>query len=123
MVKTVLLYLMALLYITAGINHFIHPAFYLKIMPPYIPYHGLMVAASGVAEIVFGLLLIPPTTRRVGAWLIILLLIAIFPANLQMAMDFYRENNPALWIAVLRLPLQLVLIGWAWWYTRSKFEV
>lgn len=72
-----------------------------------------MVYLSGVFEIAFALLLIPKKTRRAGAWLIILLLIAIFPANIQMTIDWYNENHPNFWISIVRLPLQLVLIWWA----------
>ncbi|HLP10450.1 MAG TPA: hypothetical protein VK177_00865 [Flavobacteriales bacterium] len=110
---------MIVLYIVAGINHFINPQFYLKIMPPYIPYHLAMVYVSGVCEIGFALLLIPPKTRRVGAWLIIFMLIAIFPANIQMAIDWYAQDHPQLWAAFVRLPLQLVLIWWAWLYAKK----
>lgn len=110
---------MTLLFVVAGINHFINPEFYLKIMPSYIPYHLFMVYLSGVFEIAFAILLIPQKTRRVGACLIILLLLAIFPANIKMAFDFYKDNNPYLWIAIVRLPFQLLLIWWAWTYARK----
>jgi uncharacterized membrane protein len=113
---------MITLYVAAGINHFIHPVFYLKIMPPYIPYHLAMVYLSGFFEIAFALLLVPPTTRRAGAWLIILLLVAIFAANIQMDIDWYQENHPHLWLAFARLPLQVVLIWWAWSYARKKIN-
>jgi uncharacterized membrane protein len=78
-----------------------------------------MVYLSGVFEIGFALLLIPQVTRIVGAWLIILLLIAVFPANIQMTIDWYNENNPNLWATFVRLPLQLILIWWAWLYTKK----
>lgn len=116
-VSIVSLVLIILLYVAAGINHFVHPAMYLRIMPPYIPAHETMVALSGVAEILLGLLLIPRRTRRAAAWGIILLLLAVFPANIQMAVDYYQHHNPALWIAILRLPLQIVLVWWAWSFT------
>ena len=112
------LYIMSLVYVAAGILHFIRPKVYLKIMPSYLPYPLQMVYISGFCEILFGLLLLFPATRTAGAWLIILLLIAVFPANIQMAVSFYQKNNPALWIAILRLPLQFVLIWWAWIYTK-----
>ena len=117
--KTVLLCLMALLYITAGAFHFITPKTYLRIMPPYLPCHLALVYISGVCEIVFALLLLPESTRPAGAWMLIALLIAVFPANIQMAVNFYQKHNPNLWIAVARLPLQLVLIAWAWLYTKN----
>jgi uncharacterized membrane protein len=109
---------MTALYILAGLNHFIHPEFYLKIMPPWLPYHKGLVLISGVAEVLFALLLILPSARRTGAWLIILLLIAVFPANIQMMLNYQQENNPLLWIAIARLPLQLVLIWWAYRFTK-----
>ena len=113
------LYLMALLLVGAGINHFIHPQTYMRIMPPYIPFHLSMVYISGACEILFGLLLLPVSTRPVAAWMIIVLLIAVFPANIQMALDFRAKENPYLWLALLRLPLQLVFIRWAWLYTHK----
>ena len=76
-----------------------------------------VVYLSGVLEIVFALLLLPLTTRHVAAWLIIFLLIAVFPANMQMALNFRRKHNPYLWLAIARLPLQPLLIWWAWIYT------
>lgn len=116
--KFIFLYLMAVVYIAAGVNHFLHPRFYLKIMPPWVPYHKPVVVVSGVCEIVFALLLLPVATRAVGAWCLIALLIAVFPANVQMAISFYRRHNPYLWAAIARLPLQALLVWWAWLYTR-----
>lgn len=118
--KKISLYLMALLYTAAGINHFVHPEFYIKIMPPWLPAHKELVFISGVFEVVLGLLLFFPATRRLAAWGIILLLIAVFPANIQMMLDYKAENNPKLWIAILRLPLQPVLIWWAYLYTKNS---
>lgn len=109
---------MASLYTAAGVYHFVNPRMYLKIMPLYIPFHLPMVYITGVFEIIFALLLIPESTRPIGAWLIIALLIAIFPANIQMAINFYQKHQPQLWIAIIRLPLQVLLICWAWVYTK-----
>ena len=116
--KTFFLYAMVALYIVAGLNHFFNTRMYMKIMPPYMPYHLAVVYISGVCEVLFALLLLPVATRHVAAWLIIIMLIAIFPANVQMAIDFWRRHNPNLWIAILRLPLQIPLIYWAWLYTQ-----
>jgi uncharacterized membrane protein len=115
--KEVLLYTMAFLYVLAGSYHFVRPKFYRRIMPPWIPWHMPVIYISGITEIVFGLLLLPVITRNYAAWGIIILLILIFPANIQMALNFYRKKNPYLWISILRLPLQPVLIWWAWQYT------
>jgi uncharacterized membrane protein len=114
------LYVMAVFYICAGINHFLHPFFYTKIMPPYIPFHLELVYISGAFEILCGVLLIFPKTRRAGAWLTIALLIGIFPANIQMTVNYYNENNPDLWISIIRLPVQILLIWWAWIYASGN---
>ena len=113
---------MSVFYIVAGINHFIHPLFYKKIMPPYIPWHMPMIYASGIIEILLGILLIPFATRRLAAWGIIFLLIAIFPANINMMLNYLDEKDPDLWITVLRLPLQILLIWWAYTFTKKEFQ-
>ena len=105
-------------YLAAGIFHFYRPGFYLKIMPPWLPWHHQFIYITGIAEIILGLLLLPAVTRSIAAWGIIILLIVVFPANIQMAINYWNQQNPWLWIAVARLPLQLVLIGWAWQYTK-----
>ena len=109
----------ALFFIVAGVNHFIDPPFYLKIMPPYLPWHYELVIISGVAEVALGIGLLVPKLSVYSAWGIILLLVAVFPANIHMAThpEFY-PNIPALGLW-LRLPLQGVLIAWAFWYTRG----
>lgn len=111
---------MSAVYFFAGINHFWHPVMYLKIMPSWLGYHELLVVVSGVFEILFALLLLPAKTRRFAAWGIILLLIAVFPANIQMMLNYLNENNSGLWIAIIRLPVQLLLIWWAWSFTRKQ---
>ena len=117
--KIALLYIMAVLYVAAGVYHFVNPKMYQRIMPSYLPWHISLIYISGVLEIAFGLLLIPESTRPIGAWLVIALLIAVFPANIQMAVSFWQKQKPTLWIAALRLPLQFVLIYWAWIYTKK----
>ncbi|RYF85330.1 MAG: DoxX family protein [Chitinophagaceae bacterium] len=116
--KKFFLYLMAIAYIAAGINHFINPQLYLSIMPPWLPAHAVLVAVSGVLEILFGLMLFPRRSRRLAAWGLVMLLVAVLPANVQMLLNYIREENPHVWIAVLRLPLQPLLIWWAYVYTR-----
>ncbi len=115
-VESIGLYLASAIYIFAGIMHFINERFYLKAMPPYIPYHKAMVQLSGMAEIVLGAGLLLPATRTYAAWGIIVLLIAVFPANVYMATSgkFHRMPQLLLW---LRLPLQFLLLGWAYLYT------
>jgi uncharacterized membrane protein len=110
------LYLQSIVYVIAGIGHLVKPKLFLSIMPPYIPAHHLMVTLSGIAEIVLGLGLLVPATRTWAAWGLILLLIAVFPANIYMATADKFAQIPAL-IRWGRLPLQGLLIWWAYRYT------
>jgi len=111
------LYLMAILYILAGFNHFRNPGMYIKIIPPFFKSPKLINAVSGIAEIVLGILLMFTLTTQYAAWGIIALLIALFPANLYMFQNKKASFNLPKWILFVRLPLQLVLIIWAFQYT------
>ncbi|MGI8811341.1 MAG: DoxX family protein [Pyrinomonadaceae bacterium] len=117
-IRTASRVIFGVLFILAGLNHFIDPAFYLKIMPPYLPWHVALVLISGAAESLLGVMLLMRRFERWAAWGLISLLIAVFPANVYMVQ--HSELFPdipvvALW---LRLPLQAVLILWAYIYTR-----
>jgi len=105
-------------FVVAGLNHFRNPGFYVGIMPPYLPWPLALVYLSGVAEAVLGALLLFPTWTVLAAWGLIALLIAVFPANVHMAMhpDLYPSVPPTL--LLIRLPEQGLLIAWASWYTR-----
>jgi len=122
-VKQVLLWLMGLFYLSAGIMHFVNAPFFLRIVPDYLPWHAALVYVSGVCEVALGVLVLLPGTRAFAAWGIIALLIAVFPANVNMLVhhipmqEGMAPNMLALWV---RLPLQGVLIAWAWWYTRPR---
>ena len=109
---------MTALYVIAGCMHFIKPNTYGKIMPPWLPWPLLLVYISGAFEIALGALLLPAATRVLAAWGIIFLLIAVFPANIQMMLIYYRNHLPHRWLTVARLPLQLLLIWWAWIFTK-----
>lgn len=115
--KKVLLFLTSFLYVLAGVNHFWHPEGYLKIMPRFLPWPEAFNYLAGVLEIVFGVLLLPLYTRSFAAWGLVILLILVFPANIQMAVDYKQQGHPLLWLAYLRLPLQLLLVWWALLYT------
>jgi uncharacterized membrane protein len=110
--------LMAALYISAGLAHFALPRLYQRAVPPYLPAPHALVLLSGAAEIAGGLGLLYAPTRHAAAWGLIALLINVFPANLWMAQ--HPELFPFIprWALLLRLPLQLPLIFWAWLYTR-----
>jgi len=121
--KRILLYVMGAFYIFAGVNHFRVPDFYVAIMPPYLPWHLELVYLSGVAEIVCGVGLLIPRTRVLAAWATIALLLAVYPANIHVALHNVpmagRSEGLGVWNWV-RLPVQFVLIAWAWWYTRDS---
>ncbi|MGI8670802.1 MAG: DoxX family protein [Aridibacter sp.] len=121
-IKIVLKWIFGLAFIFAGANHFINPKFYLKIMPPYLPWHLFLIYLSGIFEIILGIMLLIPKTQKLAAWGLILLLIAVFPANIYMAMNpnKFPELNPLL--IYLRLLIQFVLIAWAYWFTKNNSE-
>lgn len=118
MIRRALKIAFGLLFIAAGINHFWNARFYVRIMPPRLPAPLTLVYVSGVCEMGLGALLFT-RLRRLAAWGLMALLIAVFPANVQMALhpDQYREFPPVLLWA--RLPLQGVLLAWAYRYTHA----
>lgn len=120
MIKRVFCGLLAALMCLAGSTHFTMTATYAAIVPDYLPMHTEIVYVSGVAEILGGLGLLLPATRKLAAWGLVALLIAVLPANLHQAMHNLQPpglemSQTMLWV---RLPMQLVLIAWAWWMTR-----
>jgi uncharacterized membrane protein len=111
---------MAVLYIAAGINHFTSAEYYYKIIPPSLPYSYPLIYISGVIEALLGVLLLFNKTKNVAACGLVFLLIAVFPANIQMLINYIKEDNPRLWVAIVRLPLQLPLIWWAYTFTNHR---
>ena len=121
-VKFLSIVVMSFFYVWAGIQHFIDPAWFVQIMPPYLPFHYEAVYLSGFFEILFGLMLLAPRTRYLGAWGLILLLIAVYPANIYLA--FNQAPQQALGISAfaaswIRLPIQFIFIGFAYWHSRE----
>lgn len=108
------------LFVFAGANHFFNPDFYLKIMPPFFPAPLFLVYLSGVFQIIFGVLLFVPRISRFAALGIIVVLFAVFPVNIYMAMNpqsFPEFSKTGLY---LRLPLQFLLIAWAYRYAKKR---
>jgi len=108
--------LLAVLFTAAGMLHFLRPRMYEQIIPEYLPAHHEIVLASGAAEIAGAVMVVFPRTRRIGGLWLAATLVAVFPANLNMALhpDRYDSLPPALLWA--RLPLQGLLI---WWVLRA----
>lgn len=115
-------FFMGALYIVAGAGHFLLTRVYLGIMPDYLPAHRELVLISGAAEMAGGLGVLLPPTRRVAAWGLILLLVAVMPANLWMVQHPERYMTIPKWLLWARLPLQVPLIAWAWLYTRRQAD-
>ena len=123
--KRFLMWGMAVFYALAGFNHLLNPGFYVAIIPPGLPNPEWLNVLSGLAEIVLGVFLLEPRTRVLAAWGIIALLIAVFPANVWVAMENVGSDGPGSGSAAfnwIRLPFQALFVVWAWWYTRSDTE-
>ena len=110
---------LGVVFIGAGVMHFVATAAYMKIVPPMLPDPRLLVQLSGVFEVLGGVGLLVPVTQRFAAWGLVALLVAVVPANLQMAIDHARWAAIPEWALWARVPMQGLLIWWAWLYTRK----
>ena len=116
--KLITIYLMSLFYISTGIKHFTNVDWFMKIMPPYLPCHKELVYLSGFFEIILGIMLIFEKTRFLAGWGLILLLIAVFPANIYLAQTNGAAMNTSPALAWGRLPFQAVFIAIAYWHSK-----
>lgn len=116
-IKIASLYAMAFFFAAAGLGHFVATKFFLRIMPPYIPWHKPVVYLSGLAELGLAVLLLIPEFSTWAAWGIIALLVAVFPANLYHYTSGGAGMRIPKWALLMRLPLQVVLIAWSYWHT------
>ena len=126
--KKVIFLAMIMFYFFAGINHFVKPFTYINLIPPYLPIPKTLNYLAGIFEIVFAILLIPIKTRKYASWGIILMLIAFMPTHIYMIEQ--ANLNPLVLgkftitplIAWARIPLQGVLIVWAFWCSKMNFK-
>ena len=121
-IKSVSIFVMSFFYIGIGIQHFLDPAWFVQIVPPYLPFHYQAVYLSGFFEILFGVVLLFKKTRYLGALGLILLLIAVYPANIYLA--FNEAPQKALGISAfaaswVRLPIQFIFIRLAYWHSKN----
>ena len=122
-INKISIYIMAYFYINVGVKHFTDPNWFLHIIPPYLISIGLeLVYISGVFEILFGIMLLIPQTRKIAAYGLILLLIAVYPANLYLA--FYEKPQKLIEISAfaaswVRLPIQFIFLGLAYWHSKD----
>ena len=122
--KTALRLLLAVFMVAAGILHFLKPVPFIRIVPEFLPYPAGLVYLSGAIEVLLGIgLLIPPLIQS-AAWGLVMLFIAVYPANLNMAFNHIDINGipDTWWFHAFRLPFQFVLIAWAYWYTRPHWQ-
>ena len=117
-IKTLSIIIMTLFYTMAGTNHFINPDWYVRIVPPILPFKTAIVYISGILEIILGSLLIFPKTRFIAGWGLIILLVAVYPANIYVALTNGEAMDITPLIAWGRLPFQFVLIGLAYWHSK-----
>ena len=122
-IKYLSIIIMSIFYINVGIKHFIDPNWFLHIIPPFLMFIGLeLVYISGLFEIFFGIMLLIPKTRKLASYGLILLLIAVYPANLYLA--FYEEPQKLIGISAfaaswVRLPIQFIFLGLAYWHSKN----
>ena len=106
------------IFMSIGVLHFIRPEFFTRIMPAYLPWHVTLVYVSGFFEMAGGAGLLIPPVRRIAGYGLLALLVSVFPANINMAVNAgeFADIGPA-WAFWARLPLQPVLMLLVWWST------
>ena len=113
--------LMSIFYVRIGVHHFLDPEYFLNIIPPFLPYQLELVYISGFFVILLGLLLIFPKYRFYASWALIILLIAVFPANIYLAQSEIAQQglDVSKEVAIWRLPFQALFIGLAYWHSKK----
>ncbi len=120
--KAPLRWLLSIFMVSAGVLHFATPEPFIKIVPGFLPSPAALVYISGVIEILLGVGLMVPRVRSLSAWGLILLFVAVYPANINMAINPIEMGSipDVWWVHAIRLPFQFILIAWAYWYTDAK---
>ena len=113
---------LSVVFVLAGINHFVNPAFYARLIPPYLPEPWALVFWSGVFEVLGGLGVLVPQTRRWAGWGLVLMLACFLPTHVYMARHPDLFARVPAWALYARLPLQAVLMAWAYWATQPAPE-
>ena len=121
--KKLVLFGLATFFIYFGVDHFINPDFYLSIMPPSFPLHEEAVYISGFFEIVGGVGVLIPHFRKIAGWGLVVLLIAVYPANIYMAVTPAAFPDIPVEMLYFRLVLQFLFLYWAYSVTRPVFNL
>ena len=111
---------LSVFWVVAGVNHFVSPDFYVPMLPPYLPGPLGLVSLSGVFEILGGILVLVPRVRAMAGWGLVALLLAIYPANIHMALSPELFSDMSTGALYARLPFQAVFLAWAYWATRPE---
>mgnify|MGYP004186971031 CR=1 FL=1 len=113
---------MSIMYIFIGIRHFTDPQYFLDIVPPQLPFKLFLVYFTGLIEVVGGVAILAPKTRKVGAYLLIFLLVSVFPANIYLYISETPQNLLGIskMDALIRMPFQIPLILLAFWHSKEN---
>ena len=120
--KILTIFVMGVMYVFIGIKHFTDPQYFLDIVPPQLPFKLFLVYLTGLIEVVGGAAILAPKTRKVGAYLLIFLLVSVFPANIYL----YASETPQSLLgisetdALIRMPFQIPLILLAYWHSKKN---
>ena len=120
--KLLTIYVMSFMYVLIGIRHFTSPQYFLDIVPPQLPFKLFLVYLTGLIEVVGGAAILAPKTRKAGAYLLIFLLVSVFPANIYL----YVSETPQSLLgiseadALIRMPFQIPLILLAYWHSKKN---
>ncbi|WP_252108600.1 MULTISPECIES: DoxX family protein [unclassified Halomonas] len=117
---TIPLLIIALFFFLGGIAHFALTDFFILAMPDYLGYHRELVLISGVFELLGAVGILVPSTRKLAGWGLIALMVAVFPANVHMALHPEAFPSIPVWLLYARLPLQALLIAFVWWAIHRK---
>ncbi|MGB1245302.1 MAG: DoxX family protein, partial [Porticoccaceae bacterium] len=120
--KKLVLFGLAAFFINVGVDHFVNPDFYLNIMPPSFPLHAEAVYISGFFEVVGGISLLIPRLRKIAGWGLVALLIAVYPANIYMAITPQAFPDIPVTLLYVRLAFQFVFFYWAYSVTRPAYN-
>ena len=120
--KTLTIFVMGVMYVIIGIKHFTDPQYFLDIVPPQLPFKLFLVYLTGLIEVVGGVAILAPKIRKAGAYLLIFLLVSVFPANIYL----YVSETPQSLLgiseadALIRMPFQIPLILLAYWHSKKN---
>ena len=120
--KKLVLFGLSAFFINVGVDHFVNPDFYLNIMPPSFPLHAEAVYISGFFEVVGGISLLIPRLRKIAGWGLVALLIAVYPANIYMAITPQAFPDIPVTLLYVRLAFQFVFFYWAYSVTRPAYN-